>query len=603
MRAEMARGESQRDAAMRKIYGLDVSGYRTAGEKAIHLRDGHLTGVAQSRQLQNPDHIVQLETMESATRVGEHAIVRGGTTSGDAAYFRRCFWEADLTGEWSLQQGTVDYCVHYAGRVHMLRWENGGGELADRTRGGGATIAGRDAWGRRGVAISYVRNISVTLYCGELFENIICVLIPKEDKWLPALWSFCSDSQFAAAVRSVNQKLSVDVRYFEKAHFDFEHWSAVATERYPNGLPRPYSDDPTQWIFHGHPCGSAVWDEIGKCTAHGPLRADPTVLHVAVARLLGYRWPPEQDSAMELADEQREWVRRCAALYDFADQDGIVCLPSTRGEPAAAERLLRLLTAAYGNAWNEGTLRKLIAASGSTSLDEWLRTRFFEQHCKLFHHRPFVWHVWDGRRRDGFHALVNYHRLAAGDGNGRRLLESLTYRYLGDWVTRQRDGVDRGAAGAEARLAAALALQERLEAIIEGERPYDIFVRWKRLAEQPIGWEPDINDGVRLNIRPFMAVDMPGGRKGAGILRTKPNIHWRKDRGKEPLTLGARSKPPWLQDDDWDPDDDTELRPSDDYPWFWPDGEFTGDRVNDIHLGLAEKSAPDNSKSAPRLPC
>ena len=62
-------------------------------------------------------------------------------------------------------------------------------------------------------------------------------------------------------------------------------------------------------------------------------------------------------------------------------------------------------------------------------------------------------------------------------------------------------------------------LQKRLEAILEGEPPYDIFVRWKPLHEQPIGWEPDINDGVRMNIRPFMAVDLPGGSKGAGILR------------------------------------------------------------------------------------
>ena len=43
----------------------------------------------------------------------------------------------------------------------------------------------------------------------------------------------------------------------------------VAAERYPNGLPKPYSDDPTQWIFHGHPAQSDA------------------PLQVAVARLLG----------------------------------------------------------------------------------------------------------------------------------------------------------------------------------------------------------------------------------------------------------------------------------------------------------------------------
>ena len=50
-------------------------------------------------------------------------------------------------------------------------------------------------------------------------------------------------------------------------------------------------------------------------------------------------------------------------------------------------------------------------------------------------------------------------------------------------------------------------------------------MRWKELHEQPVGWEPDLNDGVRLNIRPFVE---------AGVLRSPFNIHWRKDRGKNP---------------------------------------------------------------------
>jgi len=105
-----------------------------------------------------------------------------------------------------------------------------------------------------------------------------------------------------------------------------------------------------------------------------------------------------------------------------------------------------------------------------------------------------------------------------------------------------------------------LELQKRLIAILEGEPPFDIFVRWKPIEQQPAGWEPDLNDGVRVNIRPFMASGIPGGRKGAGVLRIKPNINWSKDRGKEPV------------------------RPGKQFPWFWKDGEFTGDRVNDVHL-------------------
>jgi len=137
------------------------------------------------------------------------------------------------------------------------------------------------------------------------------------------------------------------------------------------------------------------------------------------------------------------------------------------------------------------------------------------QHCKLFKNRPFIWHIWDGRR-EGFNVLVNYHML------GYARLERLIYTYLGDWIRTQRAEAEQGVAGAEGRLVAALELK-KLEAILEGEPPYDIYVRWKPLHEQPIAWNPDLNDGVRLNIRPFVE---------AGGLRRKFNIHWRKDRGK-----------------------------------------------------------------------
>ena len=236
-----------------------------------------------------------------------------------------------------------------------------------------------------------------------------------------------------------------------------------------------------------------------------------------------------------------------------------------RGEPSAGERVLQLLAAAFGDAWSDRVLTRLLTEAGSPTLDDWLRNRFFEQHCARFHHRPFVWHVWDGRKRDGLHALVGYHKLAEGGGKGRRCLEALTWSYLGDWITRQQDGVKRGEAGAEDRLAAAFELRKRLAAILEDGPPHDLFIRWKPIEAQPVGWEPDANDGVRLNLRPFLAADLPGGRKGAGILRSKPNVHWRKDRGREPFREQGR------------------------FPWFWRDGEFTGERVNDVHLPTVEK--------------
>ena len=143
--------------------------------------------------------------------------------------------------------------------------------------------------------------------------------------------------------------------------------------------------------------------------------------------------------------------------------------------------------------------------------------------------------------------LVNYHKL------DNKLLNSLIYSYLGDWINKQNNDVAAGVDGAQEKLDAAKALKTKLIAILEGETPYDIFVRWKPLPEQPVGWNPDLNDGVRLNIRPFML---------AGVLReNKPpklNIKWEKDRGKDVASA------PW-------------------YP------VFHGDRINDHHLTLAEK--------------
>ena len=262
---------------------------------------------------------------------------------------------------------------------------------------------------------------------------------------------------------------------------------------------------------------------------------------------------------MRLSIRARELVQRCDELLPFADADGIVCLSATKGEAPAAERLRVLLAHAMGT-FDLSTLLATAGPKGSKSktLEDWLREEFFEQHCAIFHNRPFIWHIWDGHK-NGFSALVNYHRLDHAS------LEKITFAYLGDWIRRQQAAVDAGEAGSDARLAAARLLQARLKLILEGEPPHDIFVRWKPLSAQVIGWHPDLNDGVRRNIRPFLAQDIPGGKKGAGILRNKLNIKWEKDRGKEPQRDKAE------------------------FPWFWNGSTFTGDRLNDIHLTREQK--------------
>jgi len=516
-----------------KICGVDVSSPRTVGEKASQLIMVEIKRVDQAKQLENPDVRVALEDTEGIELMEKLADSFQGVSPADFSRFGRCFWEGYSSGEWVYWQSTVTESQYFGGREHVL-WMNEVRHKAETERT--AYIRGEESWGKDGIVISAMRHLPVTIATGHPSDTNVAVIIPRNPDHLPAIWCFCSSPEYNKAVRRIDQTLKVTNATLVKVPFDLDRWTRVAQEKYPNGLHKPYSDDPTQWIFHGHPAQSDA------------------PLQVAVARLLGYRWPAEQDSTMELSEEARAWVKKSEILLAYADRDGIVCIPAVRGERPAAERLLDILRTAYGSRWSDAILHKLLTDAGckpGTSLDDWLRDKFFEQHCKRFHHRPFIWHIWDGRK-DGFSCLVNYHRL------DHQRLETLTYAYLQDWITAQAAAARDGKLGADLRLAAAQELQSKLQLILAGEPPYDIFVRWKPIHEQPIGWNPDLNDGVRVNIRPFVM---------AKILRKPPHIKWTKDRGKEPE------------------------RAQEQFPWFWENGIFKGDRINDYHLTNAQKRA------------
>ncbi len=542
--------------------GIDVSAQRGqqpiyAAEKATLLRDplnekSQIALVQQADQLKNPGAAITFVRTILNTRLQEFATAYEGAKTVDIERFRHFYWELAHIQEqqWWLHnssptgEGLISGC-HYvsANRSDGSPFQKNIEAYEQSNRKVVAWLCGNPCWNKIGVSVAWMSNLPASLYIGSIFDNSAAVILPKSVENLSAIYCFITSGEYTREMRKINQKIQVAAGMLDQVPFDLEHWQKVAAEKYPNGLPEPESDDPTQWLFHGRPEASAQ-----------PLQA-------AVARMLGYRWPAELDPDMRLSARARELVKKCDELLKFADDDGIVCIPSVRGEEPASERLLAVLAAC--------------GIKPDVDLDQWLRDSFFEEHCKLFHHRPFIWHIWDGRRRDGFHALINYHKLAEGGGRGRKLLESLTYSYLGEWINRRQDGVRQGEGGAEDRLAAATELQKQLIAIIEGQSPLDIFVRWKPLHKQPIGWEPDINDGVRMNIRPFMTGSLNGGRAGAGILRWKPNIKWDKDRGTEPARLKGE------------------------YPWFWGwDGnttdfmgaaEFKGERFNACHYKIDAK--------------
>lgn len=525
------------------LMGLDASSELSAVEKAYALVNSKVTIVSQFEQLKNPDGrvILDKEYTSSSIRLSEYVLVLQGSSTGDDGKFIREFWEVKnyLRWKWLLGPSSEG---DFSGRSVVWDWPSDNCELATYK---GARIQGLDAVGQKGISVGASGRVVIGLYLGEFYNKALASIIPKNQLDLSALVCFFESGEFEVEVRRLDKKLAITPGTFGKVPFDLAHWKAIAANRYPGGLPKPRSNHPTQWLFNGHPRGSEQ------------------TLHVAIARLLGYRWPRQAGS--DFPD--------CPALgpdglESFADEDGIVCLPPVNREQPAAARLRKLLTAALGT-FDEHALISTSGLKGSKSknLEDWLRDEFFEQHSKLFHDRPFIWHLWDGLP-DGFHVLINYHKL------DHAALQKLTYSYLGNWIQQQSDDAKADKPGAAKRLGVARALQTKLAAILEGEAPLDIFVRWKALKDQAKGWHPDINDGVRQNIRPFiLAGDV--GKRGAGLFRAIPLALKDKDRGAEPMRSQA------------------------DYPWFWceeepgmdPKGgkDFIGTRWNNVHLTLARK--------------
>ena len=462
--------------------GINASQSKGIAQKALMLAAGQIMHVPQRSQVRNPDSRISLQVEDASTLLSVYAAALQGISPADLPRYGRLFWEMSDLRQWEFWAGSPEETSLYGGRSKVLWWTR----LQEAVQAGSAYVRGRDAWRRNGVAIGQMEDLPATLYSGQKFDTNAAVILPKHADHLPAIWAFCSSPDFNTAVRQIDPKMNVTNATLVKVSFDLERWQSVAEEQWPDGLPEPYSDDPTQWLFGGVPAESTA------------------PLQVAVARLLGYQWPQKE------ADH----------LSRLALPDGILPLVPLAGQEPAVERLRPVLAVSYGDDWSVGQQMELLRQVGfaDRGLDAWLRDGFFEQHCKLFHQRPFIWHIWDGRK-DGFSTLVNYHKLNTAN------LNKLIYTYLGEWVRTQRSAEQSGTAGASARLVAALELQRKLEYIRDGEPPYDVYVRWKPLHDQPMGWNPDLNDGVRLNIRPFVT---------AGVLRNRVNVNWKKDRGRDP---------------------------------------------------------------------
>lgn len=513
---------------------FDVTSVPDRIEKSRHLMQGDFRIVLQADQVRNPKSRVSSVGYVSGSPLSRHASCHNGIVTGDSDRFLREHWELfPIDGrKWLFQQTSATKDDPFSGAYRLLRWDHQFHDfIAERLEDNpGAWLRGTDAWGKKGILISGMRYLNRGMYLGYAFDNNCSAVVPRKAEDLGPIWRFCQSDKYVDLVRALNPKVSVTDDTFVQVPFDRNHWVEDPSGSL-NPFPEPYSSDVRLWLYHGHPGDSL----------------SGSGLHAALPRICGYRWPAEVDDQMRLSREAKVWIDKLTELPE-PDGDGLLGVPPVAGERSLADRLRSLLAAVHGSDWSDSLERRLVAeadqaidkkAARDGSLEAWLRDRAFRQHCALFGQRPFLWHISDGLK-DGFSVFVHYHRFDQAN------LRKLTYTLLGDWLARAKaeNNMLRYEKGRE--------LQQKLEKILEGEKPYDIFVRWKSLAQQPLGWDPDLDDGVRQNIRPFIK---------AGVLtHDLSKILKDKDRGNDVPSA----------------------------PWYVV---FNGERRNDHHTTLAEKRA------------
>ena len=263
----------------------------------------------------------------------------------------------------------------------------------------------------------------------------------------------------------------------------------------------------------------------------------PDSTRAVIEETLGERPPELLWPQMEGRSVEQKRMEHVFRLLSYAvkrvaeaDEDGIIPFSSAAGESSLLDRVHRELQALFpkqdiGRIEVEiaNELKKNVKGYRRTSgIGEWLDNAFFEYHCSLYKKRPILWHIasTQGTARFVFGALCQYHKF------DRNRMAKLRARYLKDAIEEfGREAALADKAGRtddrlewRARLEETQELDRRLQLVQEGrhdgpeegEQDYRILTPWKSKEERPGGWDPDLDDGVKVNIEPLQK---------AGVLR------------------------------------------------------------------------------------
>jgi hypothetical protein len=307
---------------------------------------------------------------------------------------------------------------------------------------------------------------------------------------------------------------------------------------------------------------------------------------IVILRLLGHRWPKQVD----VGEQEPEW----------ADPDGIIPLIDGTGQRTLLDRVRERIATDFGEARVDAIEQEFRQIMGR-SLADWLARDFFPRHVSQFKRRPIAWLLESGgavdtrwettRSRRGrrpsrsrepvFASLVYSHKLTADS------LTRIRTHYLRPVLQRREfELAEERRRAAEGNIAAR-ASAERLAEIVDelnafeaaldtvstegfwSQRLRDLLDEealdpWtRRTPQSPIpgkeafmhqeqAYDPDLNDGVRVNIAPLQKY----GLLAADVLAKKDidraiedRAVWRADERRW-CREGKLPKPGWWQDRD-----------------------------------------------------
>jgi hypothetical protein len=258
---------------------------------------------------------------------------------------------------------------------------------------------------------------------------------------------------------------------------------------------------------------------------------------VMILRLLGHRWPKQ----IEANEPVPEW----------ADPDGIIPLTDGTDQRTLLDRVRERIAADFGEARIDA-IEQEFRQIMRRNMADWLARDFFPHHVSQFKRRPIAWMLESGRALDtrwesassrrgrrssspggpAFACLVYYHKLTADT------LTRIKTHYLRPVLQRREfELVEERRRAAEGNVAARAAA-ERLAGIVDEVKTFEAVLdtvntqgflsrrlgemltreepdHWSRrtlknaipdkeaFLRQEQAYDPDLNDGVRVNIAPL----------------------------------------------------------------------------------------------------